>query len=326
MPTYDFSLVEALLVDPQPNTMRLLRDVLNQIGISAVRGMTGYGGVTEALSVTPPDVLMIDANGANSEAFPIIRWLRNEPDAENPFLSVVVLTWEPTGDLVAKVVNSGADLLVIKPASLQGIAEHFKTLIENRRRFVVTADYVGPDRRKSVRAGGQIPLLDVPNTLRLKAKGQWTREGMQELLAGTKRRVRDLKITRIAFQIAFLANYADPGLKKTPPDRLAREHAFRIPDLIHGLMRRLNDRGVDAETDRSCRKIEALVGKMQSSISDGRLDPRLIDELTVESMTLLEMMAPNKPRDEITREVTQAVRTYAQRLQQILAAKGAGSG
>lgn len=326
MAAYDFSLVEALVVDPQPNTMRLLRDILGQIGITAVRGMTSYGGAAEALSVTPPDVLMIDANGVGSEAFPIVRSMRNDADSENPFVSVVVLTWEPTAELVTKVVNCGADLLVVKPASLQSFTEHFRTLIENRRRYVVTADYLGPDRRKAARVGTQIPLLDVPNTLRLKAKGQWTREGAQELLSGAKRRVRDLKIARIAFQIAFLATYADPGLRKTPPDRLAREHAFRIPDHLQGLMRRLNDRGVDPETDRSCRKIEALVGRMQSSIIDGKLDARLIDELSLETMTLLEMLSPNKPSEEVTREVTQAVRTYGQRLQEILAAKRTGAG
>ena len=78
-------------------------------------------------------------------------------------------------------------------------------LINNRQPFIVTTDYVGPDRRKDSERGSEIPLVEVPNTLRAKATGDKTaaidaKNKVNKVLA----EINNQKMERHAFQIAWL--------------------------------------------------------------------------------------------------------------------------
>ena len=81
------------------------------------------------------------------------------------------MSYNSTPELVRKFIDSGADDLIPKPISASRMIERIKLLIKSRKSFVVTTDYVGPERRKPSDREDTLPGVEVPNPLRAKATG-----------------------------------------------------------------------------------------------------------------------------------------------------------
>ena len=90
---------------------------------------------------------------------------------DNPFIVIIVTAWEKSTGLINRVVNSGADDLLLRPFSTALLGSRIEAHIERRKGFVITTDYVGPDRRQSqVRQTNAAETFDPPNSLKMKAK------------------------------------------------------------------------------------------------------------------------------------------------------------
>ena len=118
-----------------------------------------------------PDPMIHEADLADGDFCGAVHGMRHHHVRTNPFLPVMALSYNPTPELVRKIIDSGADDLVPKPVSADRLIDRIKLLIEARKPFVVTTDYVGPDRRKASDRAGTVPRVEVPNSLRAKATG-----------------------------------------------------------------------------------------------------------------------------------------------------------
>ncbi|AWU95657.1 response regulator [Azospirillum ramasamyi] len=328
MPDYDFSQVDAAIIDSQLNTARVFRDVLIRLGFRRVELFDSVRAAAGLLNAAMPDLVLLDADGEDSEAFRFIRALRNEPGVPNPFACVIVTTWAPTPALLTRVTNVGGDDLLMKPVSPKQVRDRIVSLIEARKGFVVTADYTGPDRRKSPREGAQVPVLDAPNTLRLKAAGQWTQSGARMLLNEAIANVTIQKRLRASIQVAFLVEFALDGLARPVPDRMAIDHVGRIGGFLDDLLRRLGlvDDGDHAPVEAVARAVKTLADKVRAAAERGGPVPAEDrEQLQALSRALMQAVDPDRPLEAMTREVSAAVTGYRSRLEQIAQAKAAAA-
>ncbi|WP_376960629.1 response regulator [Azospirillum sp. A26] len=325
MPDYDFSQVDAAIIDSQLNTARVFRDVLIRLGFRRVELFDSVKAAAGLLGSVMPDLVLVDADGEDSEAFQFIRALRNEPTAPNPFACVIVTTWAPTPALLTRVTNAGGDDLLMKPVSPKQVRDRIVSLIESRKGFVVTADYIGPDRRKSPREGAQVPVLDAPNTLRLKATGQWTQSGARMLLNEAVATVTTQKRLRASIQVAFLVEFALAGLARPAPDRMSIDHVGRIGGFLDDLLRRLGDDGDHAPVEAVARAIKTLADKVRAAAEAGPVAADDRDQLQALSRALMQAVDPDRALEAMTREVSSAVAGYRGRLEQIAQAKAAAA-
>ena len=325
MIAYDYSRIETIIIEPQLGTLRLMRDTLARLGMKRLQGFTSLAELPKLLESSAPDLIMADADSPDSDLFKIIRWLRNDPMAANPFPCVIVSTWTPTAALVARASTCGADDMLIKPASQRQVQERIVNLIENRRKFVVTADYIGPDRRKAQRdgKGGGAPLIDAPNTLRLKAAGQWDKINARDLIVMGKARVHEQKLIRIGVQLAFLIEYALPDYQTTTPGHIAADHVARMPALIEDLLRRLDESEVERAVGEAARALKVAVLTLQTSIGgeEHAAYAQQVRELAFELMATIE---PARAKEALIQEVDAVVANYRQHLARLAAAKQAG--
>ena len=74
--------------------------------------------------------------------------------------------------MVKKVIESGSDDLLPKPLSSGHLISRIEQLVQARKSFVVTSEYIGPDRRNTEERESEITLLQVPNSLRVKVTGR----------------------------------------------------------------------------------------------------------------------------------------------------------
>ena len=96
----------------------------------------------------PPDLVLCEAQGAGDELCAAIQHLRQGGAGYNPFIVIIVTAWEKSTGLINRVVNSGADDLLLRPFSTALLGQRIEAHIDRRKGFVITTDYVGPDRRR----------------------------------------------------------------------------------------------------------------------------------------------------------------------------------
>lgn len=327
MPSYDFSNVEVAIIDTQTSTLRLLRDVLARLGVKKVNLYDSVAHAAPLLSAGAPDVVLVDCDGPHeADAFRFIRTFRNEPDTPNPYAAVIVTTWNATSSQLMRTTNSGADDLISKPLSPKQLQERLNLLVEARKKFVVTADYTGPDRRKSPREGVQIPLIDAPNTLRMKALGRWQPGNFKDMLAVAARQVNQQKRLRGAIQASFLLEYAAPGLEAEPPSRAAADHVARVPGIVDDMQRRLAGAPNTGEAETLCRAVRAITEKLAEDAGKGTVVADEVQQARRLVEDLMRSVDPTRPIDDMRQEVAIAVSGYRSRLAQLTQAKQAATG
>src|SRR6202012_822917 len=123
--------------------------------------------MVEIIQRQAPDLVLAETQGAADELCLAIQQLRQGAAGYNPFIVIIVTAWEKSASLITKVVNSGADDLLLRPFSTALLGSRIEAHVARRKGFVITTEYVGPDRRKEP-GRGAIDLFDPPNSLKMK--------------------------------------------------------------------------------------------------------------------------------------------------------------
>lgn len=221
--------VELLVVDPDQNVRDSLRHVLHDNGFRQLRSGSSWNDIRATLVEGTPDLLISDSMLPDGDLCELIYRLRHHTIGSNPFLPIIALTWEPTPDLVKRVINSGADTLLTKPISASQLVSRIQALIDSRKPFIVTSDYIGPDRRKNDDRPSDIPHFDVPNVLREKVKGLEATNNVQARIDEAFDTINLEKLDRYAVQIGWLVERIVPALGKgEAPDDGIKVHLERL--------------------------------------------------------------------------------------------------
>ena len=211
-----FEDIRLFLCDPRVQVRSSLRMALNDAGMR--NGNIWEGGeldaITNAVSdPNGPDIVICDVTENTDEACQIFSAIRHNELGTNPFVCIIAVAWSPKQALVNKVMSSGADVLVAAPISPSLILDRIDALVHARKPFVVTTDYIGPDRRFMDDRGSDLELVDVPNSLRAKALGHYDAARLKEEIAAARADINGQKIDRQAFQVAFLADTILAGFR-----------------------------------------------------------------------------------------------------------------
>jgi DNA-binding response OmpR family regulator len=137
------------------------------MGVRNIESVSTLRDFARVLKTRPPDLALCDAQGGE-EVCGIIQALRQEPDSPNPFVIVLVMAWSINADLMNSFSNAGVDGLILRPFSTSALRKRIAALTSSRKRFVVTSEYVGPDRREGQSRPSDAVLLDAPNSLMIK--------------------------------------------------------------------------------------------------------------------------------------------------------------
>jgi DNA-binding response OmpR family regulator len=172
MAKFDFSDVDVLLIDPDRGAQESIKMILRNNGFRIIREGTTLAEIEAAFAEQMPDILISECQLGGNGFQRMIHQMRHHEIGKNPFLPVIALTAAPTPEIVKRVVNSGADDLIPKPVSTGHLLKRIETLILARKPFVVTSEYIGPNRRTAHDRPEEIPLIDVPNVLKVKATGE----------------------------------------------------------------------------------------------------------------------------------------------------------
>lgn len=322
MSDHDWKQVQVFLLDREGNMRRLLRGILTRMGIDKVQEFPGPTEAMAALATTMPDLVIVEADTPNGEGFRFIHALRHAGAATNPFVAAIATTWQATSPFMVRFAGSGADDILLKPFSAKHVQDRVENLVHQRKGFVVTSDYIGPDRRRAPREGQQIPLVDVPNTLRMKALGMFDRATIQDRIASALLAVNEQKVVRQGFQVAFLMQFALPGLALEPPERMAVDHILRIPHVVEDMLRRIPVGPLRMQADLYARVLQNAIDTFRQDVQTPISDS---DTLRRAALGLAALTAQRTDLEALEQEVAAAVTAYRSRLDQMVQAKAQAS-
>jgi len=203
--------VTAAVYDPVAMNRNATRNVLYSLGFREIESFGALDDLKRAMVTQDFDLVLLEAAKADDPVYDFASSIRRSDAARNPFAVIMVSTWLPEAQLVRKVLDAGADDLLCRPFSVASFGERLRTHVHARKGFVVTAEYVGPDRRNDAGRPNSAKLIPVVNSMKLKAmdgkSGFEAQTAIQAGVLAARRNVNEERMRRAAFQIGVIAGF-----------------------------------------------------------------------------------------------------------------------
>ena len=145
------------------------------------------------------DLLVIEDIFDDEPTVPFIHRIRHGEIGENIFLPIVSLISENDSGVIRANIDAGPDDVIVKPLSVSTINTRIVALLKRNIQYVVTAEYIGPNRRSKERTDPlKDNLIDIPNILRAKAEGY--HEVAQQIRSKIKDANKKINTQRVSIQ------------------------------------------------------------------------------------------------------------------------------
>jgi len=186
-----YARLKLLFVDDDLPTRVLLRELLRGTGLQQVDIVDSAVTAFEMIRTDPPDLVFTDWQMQDRSGLDLLRDIRETSDSPDPLMPVILLTAKDGQDSVIQGRNAGATAYLLKPITLGGIVDRITDAVTKPRTFVVSPNYIGPDRRLSRspiandRRAGVTPAIEgtiIPPDHLLAAKVKGDRMALRQAL------------------------------------------------------------------------------------------------------------------------------------------------
>lgn len=136
-----------LLADADMMGQSIVVQMLIGFGARAVARCDEIAEVRRQLTCQPYDLVIADPASFGSDGYDLIAWLRRDLPAPHRHASVLVITGHTESSRIGQLRDSGANFVVSRPLSATVLLERILWMSREKRPYVETDNYVGPDRR-----------------------------------------------------------------------------------------------------------------------------------------------------------------------------------
>ena len=144
---FDLRNTKVLAVDDNNHALELLVSILTGFRIKdAVLSRSG-DEARELISKQSFDLIILDAEMPEEDGFSLLKYTRNNVKAPNFTAPVMLVSAHTPLGLVQRARNSGANIVVKKPIVPGILLRRIEWLAKDRRDFIRSDGYCGPDRR-----------------------------------------------------------------------------------------------------------------------------------------------------------------------------------
>ncbi len=239
-PAGAFREAKALVAESDSRLRGLLATALRRIGFGEVLEVDRVLDVQAAMVQGMVDCVLMPDELTDGSTLELTYKMRHHELGNNPFMVVITMLNQPSQDLVRRCIDTGTDDILLKPFEVNKLTTRLYNLARQRKDFVVTTDYIGPDRRTRDRPSTQkVQQIPVPNPLRADGGGQLLAGNLQEEIDRVARVINEQKMERHAFQVSYLVdkvlNFEEEGLLKSDVVRLLSRLVYVSEDISRRL-------------------------------------------------------------------------------------------
>jgi two-component system, chemotaxis family, chemotaxis protein CheY len=146
---YNFKDVKVLVVESSTPMFKLVKNVLGFFTVRDKNIFAAYS-VEEAFEVfcrERPDLIIVDWLQNPDRGIYLTKMIRMNKTSPNPYVPIIMTAGSGHLNRVLKARDAGISEYLVKPFSARSLAERIERVVEKPRMFVVSENYVGPDRR-----------------------------------------------------------------------------------------------------------------------------------------------------------------------------------
>lgn len=145
-----FSRLRILVIDDNDFMRSLYRQLLHAIGFpySHIKDVGDGSRAIEFLDEYDCDLAICDLNMKPMNGKKFTRYIRTSPKSPDPYLPIIVCTGHTELVHVAHARDAGANEILRKPVTAASLYSRLNSVVESPRRFIISPDFVGPDRRR----------------------------------------------------------------------------------------------------------------------------------------------------------------------------------
>ncbi len=212
---WGYDALRTLIALPDPVVRKTLRKTLQTEGLLHCREIAELPVLIDHLGRTEPDLLITALDEGAWDTADLIRQIRNSTLGRNPFMVVITLLQAASPALVGRAVNAGADDLLLAPWLGRLVLDRLDNFAQGRKPFLITHDYIGPERRSFYREGQPPPpTVEVPNPVQWLSAGNDDRALYRRKIEQALQMVNLRKIKSCGGQLRFLADRAVENFAK----------------------------------------------------------------------------------------------------------------
>lgn len=206
--------VNVVVYDPNHDLRSLVIGILRDIGFAEIHSTERPDTVQKRMEKNDVDLLIADVPEIQSVMCSVVSDIRHGKLGANPFPLTIGLTSYADENTISSIVNAGFDGLALKPFETLAFRRRVEFFLKQRKPFVTTADYVGPDRRKNPgKPGVDANCLYVPNPAKLIGEGI-TRDTVKKQIDETAAKLDQSKLISDIGGIAWCAERLNDAVGK----------------------------------------------------------------------------------------------------------------
>ena len=292
----------------------MIQTNLREVGFEHFRFAHTVSDLEGCTAIGACDLLVVSFRFDEGRGIPFIRKLRMDQLGEgvNPFIPIVVTIWNAEPDAIGLAISSGVDDLLVFPMPTGTLKKRLQALADRRRPFIVTSDYVGPERRRDPNRVSTIPYFEPPNSYAEKVRGTYSGvDSVLAQLAAARREIGEERCRREAFQVAFLARLISEDRKRGADPADLKKNLLRMRNFAGELGRR-NESLAGPPIAKILTTLEQTLATLLEGPDPDATD-RLIRLLEPVSQALVVSLRDDLTESDLAAEIGDTVATFRSR-------------
>lgn len=144
----NLSRLNVLVVDENRFMRTLIKGVFHAFGIRNVREVGDSADALKELKVFSADLITTELSMQPLDGLELVKLIRAGQDSPNRTVPILAVTAYTERHMVERARDAGVDEFLAKPITAEAMQARLAALFYNRRPFVQTKTYFGPDRRR----------------------------------------------------------------------------------------------------------------------------------------------------------------------------------
>jgi len=286
-----------------------LRLTLNRAGVKQVSAHDNLANIASLVKQVSPDLLIL-SDDLDPGVFEFIRSVRHNKIGTNPFVLITTLISPDRPDAVKMAMQAGTDDIIIKPVKEDLLLQRLKRVTVNRAAFVVTSDYLGPDRRGKTRPSN-IRRINVLNTMLEKANGnEVSLADVKGAVDESMNEVLQARLDSHGYRLGFICNLILDAYQTksiTPEVQTKLEVLVEVLKDASKTAERLGEKELMMLCGSMSTNVAAIVTRYDKPTQK---DIELIEKIT---KAVVSAVKPKALPENIEQETKQAAENYQQR-------------
>lgn len=146
--------VNYLIIDHLPFRARMSKNEMKAMGMRRAEVCNDPDLALQLLDTEVYGAAVVAYDLPTTDGPGLTRRIRAKTDPGRRKIPIIMITSDSSINAIRSAINSGVDEFIIMPFSASDLLQRIQRAVVSPREFIVSATYVGPDRRPKDRSAG----------------------------------------------------------------------------------------------------------------------------------------------------------------------------